>query len=102
MNAFDEYRDNGAQIGVNGVATGAIHRVAKHSCMYGIAKDVDGAAEIDLRFDVSRRFRCLKPTIKVARTGTIFAMRASRTAGGRSLPSPTTALTNASRSKSTS
>ena len=61
MDAFDEYRDNGAQIGVNGIAAGAIHRVAEHSCMYGIAKDIYGAAEIDLRFDVSRRFRCLKP-----------------------------------------
>src|ERR1700749_1068750 len=57
MDALNENRDDRPQISVNGVAGGAIHRVPEHPSMHCIAKDIYGAAKIDVRFDVSRSFR---------------------------------------------
>jgi hypothetical protein len=61
MDALNENRDNGPEISVKGVTGGAIHCVPEHSGMYSIAKDIYGAAKIDVRFDVSGRFSRFQP-----------------------------------------
>jgi hypothetical protein len=59
MDALDENRDDGSQIGVNGVTTRPPHGVTKHPRMDGIAEDIHSTGEVDFGVNVSRLFGCL-------------------------------------------